>query len=129
MRLTPTTVSTIARPGKIVIHGASRTRSRPSLIMVPQLGNCGGAPTPRNPRAASVEDGIGKGECRLYNGRTQRVWEDVPDQDPQIGNAQDARRVHVQLLAGNQGCGTDDARHARRVHDRERDDDVAHPGP
>jgi hypothetical protein len=44
MRLTPTTVSTIARPGKIVIHGVSRTRSRPSLIMVPQRGNCGAAP-------------------------------------------------------------------------------------
>src|SRR6478609_8717570 len=42
-----------ARPGKIVIHQASRTKGRPSLIMTPHSAVGGEAPSDRNDRPAT----------------------------------------------------------------------------
>ena len=39
-----------ARPGKIVIHHASLTKGRPSLIMTPHSAVGGAAPSDRNDR-------------------------------------------------------------------------------
>src|SRR5215212_7328848 len=52
-RLRPSTVKKMARPGKIESHGAVVIWSRASDSMLPQLGNGGRTPRPRNDNAAS----------------------------------------------------------------------------
>ena len=44
----------IARPGKIVIQGASAMKSRPWAMMLPKEGAGGGGPTPMKDSAASA---------------------------------------------------------------------------
>ena len=43
----------IASPGKSVIQGASRMKSRPCAMMLPKEGAGGGGPTPMKDSAAS----------------------------------------------------------------------------
>ena len=53
-RLKPSTVKKIARPGNTDSHGAVVIWSRASDSMLPQLGNGGRMPRPRNDSAASA---------------------------------------------------------------------------
>src|SRR5713101_8871085 len=48
MRLKPTTVTRIARPGKVAIHGAVSMNERPVASIDPHSGVGGLAPSPRN---------------------------------------------------------------------------------
>ena len=52
----PITVREIISPGKIISQGAVRTKLRPSLMILPQLGAGGGGPSPRklNPDSTRI---------------------------------------------------------------------------
>jgi len=52
-RLNDTTVNTIARPGKTLIHHAWRMKSRPSFSARPHVGVEGLTPNPRNDKVDS----------------------------------------------------------------------------
>src|SRR5262252_9072592 len=54
MMLTASTVAARKMLGNKMLCGNTRKSARPSAMMLPQVGVCGGIPTPRNDRIASI---------------------------------------------------------------------------
>ena len=81
----------MARPGKIVIQGASVMKSRPWAMMLPKDGAGGGGPTPMNDRAASARIAVGKHVGEAHDQRAEGVRQHVAEQDPRFRTAPSAR--------------------------------------
>ena len=72
------------------------------------------------------EHRVGEDERRLHQDRRGDVVEDMDEHDSPRRDAQRARGLDEQELAHDQRRRPHDARHARRVDDRQREDHVGH---
>ena len=66
--------------------------SRPSPIMLPQLGAGGGTPRPRKLERALDDDGHGDAEQEEGDQRQRHVGQQLAQQDAAVGGAERPRR-------------------------------------
>ena len=79
--LKDSTVRNITAAGMKASHGAMSRLSRPSPIMLPQLGAGGGTPSPRKRQRALDDDGDGDAEQEEGDQRQRHVGQQLAQQD------------------------------------------------
>ena len=121
-RLMASTVSASRMPGYRMMWKATATKLRPSAIMLPQLGVCGGMPTPRNDSDGLDQHGRGGDEGGLHDQRRHHVRQHVAPQDRRQPRADRVRRLDEELLAQGQRERAHQAHDARDLGNGDGDD-------
>ena len=128
-RLMATTVTRMARPGRVTIQGSERMK----LARVGQHG----APLGRRRLGAEtqeaqrrrLQDGVGHAERRLDDEGGEAVRQHGDEGEAQAPHAGHAGRHHVILVEFPQRRSAHQPDEARQEHDRDGDDGVGEAGP
>ena len=128
MKLMESTVSMMARPGKMPSHQAREMKLRASERMSPQVGVVGLDAEPQERQAGLGQDRVGDADRGLHDDRRRRVGQDMPPHDPEMGDADRLRRRDVRLFLDRQHHAAGDAGEIVEEGERYRRDQVGEAG-